>query len=134
MPINPRNRSLALGLFGYGILICVLLTFSPARADEPAQPTPSETTTELSANSTNETARLVALQLETLLRLQVQQRATVEALDAIRKDVAASLAANQSNNLAQFAALTDSLSLQRSQDVAVIRHSNRTLLAIVIGF
>ena len=137
MPLHLRKRSLALGLLGYGMVICLLLTFSTSRADEPVtiQITPAATApAEISATASNETARLVALQMETLLQLQMQQRTTVEALDQIRKDVAASLAANQSNNLVHFAAMTESLSKQRAQDVSVIRNSNRTLLAIIIGF
>ena len=76
----------------------------------------------------------MALQLETLVQLQAQQRATIEALEQTRKDVAASLALNQSNNLAQLATMTESLSRERAQAVTLIRNSNKILLALIVGF
>jgi len=130
MSIHLRIRSLALGLLGCVAVICLSITPATARTDAPAQIAPPE----ISASSSNDIARIAVLQLETLAQLQAQQRAMLEALEQTRMDVASSLALSASNNIAQFAAITESLSQQRAQDLRIVRNSNRLLLAIIVGF
>ncbi|MCU0785422.1 MAG: hypothetical protein MUF81_15500 [Verrucomicrobia bacterium] len=86
-----------------------------------------------SATTTNDSARMVALQLEALIQLQTQQQATLKSLEETRQEIAAMLAVSLSNNLAQFSAMTETLTSQRAADVKVIRNSNRLLLAVVVA-
>lgn len=93
----------------------------------------TETPATASASNTNEAALIAAAQLESLRQLQAQQEATLKSLEITRADIASSLATSLSNNMVQLKAMTDVLTLQRAQDMKVIRDSNRLVLAVVVG-
>jgi hypothetical protein len=93
----------------------------------------SETLTNEPALIPVEVPAATAAQLEAIVQLQAQQEATLKALEVTRDEIARSLSAGVSNNMAHLNAMTELLAQQRAQDMKILRDSNRLVLAIVVG-
>ena len=130
MHLHARVGRLTAGLLGCGVVVCFMI--GPLRA-QTVELTQTVAGASSSSTTTNDSARIAALQLEALIQLQAQQQATLKSLEETRQEIAAMLTVSLSNNMANFSAMTDTLARQRAADAKVIRNSNRVLLAVVVG-
>lgn len=122
--------SLASGLLPWVLGFCLLAPVARAQSNELDR---AAATLQSSTNATDESARVIAAQLQILAELQAQQQAALKELQQARKEIAASLAEISSNNAAQLAAVSEMIVVQRKQDLKAIRDSQRISLAIVVG-
>jgi len=83
--------------------------------------------------TSEEVSAATAAQLQAMVQLQVQQEATLKALELTRSEIATSLATSLSNNMVHLNAMSEMLATQRAQDMKLLRDSNRLVLAIVVG-
>ena len=122
--------SRASGLLPWVLGFCLLVPMVRAQSndlDRTAAPLQSST------NATDESASVIAGQMQILAELQTQQQSALEELQQARKEIAASLAQISSNNAAQLAAVSEMIVIQRKQDLKAVRDSQRVSLAIVVG-
>lgn len=111
------------------MILCLLNCTAPAQSSEPSAPPSSLEPT----NAAADLAKVIAAQMQALTDLQAQQQATLKELEQARREIAASLAENSSNNAAQLVAITEMMTVQRKQDLSMVNSSYRIGLAIVIG-
>jgi hypothetical protein len=130
MALHKRIGSAVSGFWPWLAIFCLLTGSLRALSNDADTSAP---VIKASTNATDELARISALQLQTLAELQAQQQATLKELEQARREIAASLAENSSNNAAQLLAITEMMMVQRKQDLKVVNTSYRIGLAIVVG-
>lgn len=122
--------SVASGLLPWMLGFCLLTANARAQSNDIIQIAP---TTQSLTNADDESAKAIAAQMQILAELQMQQQAALKELQQAREEIAASLADISSNNVAQLAAVSEMIVVQRKQDLKAVRDSQRIGLAIVVG-
>lgn len=113
------------------LLGCCLLAFTaPGQSNEADLAVPS---TPAATNAADEALKVMAVQMQILTELQTQQQAALKDLQQARREIAASLVEISSNNVAQLAAVSEMIVVQRKQDLKAVRDAQRIGLAIVVG-